>query len=476
MKHALCLLLSTLLLSSAKAQIAPDFTLTDLDGTSHHLYEYLDAGKVVILDFYAVWCVPCQVNAPGVEAVYEAFGPDGSEQVVILGLEGDDDSTDEEVATFAVEYNTTNPQINDTEDVMDLYGIEYYPTYLVVCPDRSYQEYGAPTPDEIEVALTVGIELCAPLNEVDVDARIFSYNSGTTVCSEETTPNITLMNMGQLPLTSVDILVYLDGNLESNTPWSGDLELFDFDFVTLPSVDLAGMSAPEITVALENPNGQTDEIPENDTVTVGLEYGGEVFETAQVHFELAFDNFPQETSWEFLNSVGEVVAAGDDYMGYPDFSPPIDTMLELAPGDCYTFNIYDDFGDGICCAFADPGEGFWRISTEDGTLIAEGGVFEDQESAIFGIGGTTHTADHAHPQNNLYAYPNPTRGTLSFAATDASQWQLLGLDGRVLMAGTATGPMHTLDLAQLSASGTFVLRVTDASGKQSQQLLVYAGQ
>ena len=39
--------------------IAPDFTITDINGISHRLYDYLDAGIDVILDFGATWCGPC---------------------------------------------------------------------------------------------------------------------------------------------------------------------------------------------------------------------------------------------------------------------------------------------------------------------------------------------------------------------------------------------------------------------------------
>ncbi|MCB0810867.1 MAG: hypothetical protein KDB96_16435, partial [Flavobacteriales bacterium] len=60
-------LLAALLLlagTNASAQIpdgsmAPDFTLTDYYGTTHHLYSYLNAGKTVYLEIFAVHCPTC---------------------------------------------------------------------------------------------------------------------------------------------------------------------------------------------------------------------------------------------------------------------------------------------------------------------------------------------------------------------------------------------------------------------------------
>jgi len=64
MKKILCVTLTALLFTlsnfHAKAQlangaVAPDWTLKDINGVSYHLYDYLNAGKTVILDFYATW-------------------------------------------------------------------------------------------------------------------------------------------------------------------------------------------------------------------------------------------------------------------------------------------------------------------------------------------------------------------------------------------------------------------------------------
>ena len=39
--------------------IAPDFTATDINGVQYNLYDLLDAGDTVILDFFATWCGHC---------------------------------------------------------------------------------------------------------------------------------------------------------------------------------------------------------------------------------------------------------------------------------------------------------------------------------------------------------------------------------------------------------------------------------
>jgi len=159
-------------------ELAPDFTLTDIDGVTHNLYDYLDDGKTVILDFFYITCIPCQNNAEGVESLYENLGPDGTDEVVVLGLECIS-STDDQVAQYAIDFNCSNPQINITEDVPDLYGVFYYPTYFIVCPSRIYTEFfGAP--DEIENVLTEGVTACTTSSVAEFQAVVDVFPNPTS--------------------------------------------------------------------------------------------------------------------------------------------------------------------------------------------------------------------------------------------------------------------------------------------------------
>jgi peroxiredoxin len=60
---------------------APDFTLSTPSGASLSLTEL--RGKVVLLNFWATWCVPCRKEMPAIEALYQRYKDRGLEVVAI---------------------------------------------------------------------------------------------------------------------------------------------------------------------------------------------------------------------------------------------------------------------------------------------------------------------------------------------------------------------------------------------------------
>lgn len=65
---------------------APEFTRSDLAGKTVDLNAY--KGKVVLLNFWATWCGPCQVELPRFAAWQRQYGPGGL-QVIAVSMDDD---------------------------------------------------------------------------------------------------------------------------------------------------------------------------------------------------------------------------------------------------------------------------------------------------------------------------------------------------------------------------------------------------
>ena len=94
-----------------QGDLAPNFTLTTLDGKTVKLSDY--QGKKVVLNFWATWCPPCRAEMPHMQNYYEDFAED--EGVEILAINLTDGDTREKVEDFVADYGLTFPILMDEE-------------------------------------------------------------------------------------------------------------------------------------------------------------------------------------------------------------------------------------------------------------------------------------------------------------------------------------------------------------------------
>jgi len=130
---------------------AQDFALGDLDGNQYRLSEM--RGHPVMLNFWATWCAPCQVEMPELQAAFEKHQEDG---LIMLAL--DYDEPESAVRSFFYEeFNLTFTPLLDEDGVVAAnYGIYNFPSTLFVDPDGVIQAIhrGPMVQSQIEVYLS----------------------------------------------------------------------------------------------------------------------------------------------------------------------------------------------------------------------------------------------------------------------------------------------------------------------------------
>lgn len=163
--------------------IAPDFTVTDINGNSHRLYDYLDQGKSVVIDFFAAHCPTCWSyhNQHHLKTLYEKYGPAGTltQELTVLAIELDTDNGDNQ-ALYGIGSGTAGNWVNGTPypiinpegalftQIVDAYKAYYYPLIYLICPDKTVKVLGTwgttSLYQQVGTCATSGIDGTKPTN------------------------------------------------------------------------------------------------------------------------------------------------------------------------------------------------------------------------------------------------------------------------------------------------------------------------
>lgn len=228
----------------ADGSVAPDFTITDMNGVSHNLYTYLDQGYTVILDMYATWCGPCWVYAQKhhFKSMWEKHGPAGApgvsanttNDVIVIAIDVDPATTDQDMygTTSASQgdwvtgtvYPIANPASAAATALNNAYNVAYFPTVYRVCRDRIVTEIGQLDSN----ALYASTNICPTTGPTaGANGKIISKTDEAYVCnSANTTAQVKFQNYSNLPLTAATVQAMSGTTVLGTAAWTGNLATY----------------------------------------------------------------------------------------------------------------------------------------------------------------------------------------------------------------------------------------------------------
>ena len=459
----------------ADGSVAPDFTVTDINGTTHNLYDYLDQGKTVVIDLFATWCSPCWSYALGgaMDDAYAAYGPAGTDEMVFLSIESDGSTTAADLAGTGS--NTTGDWITqvpnaliDDNSVAGLYSLAYYPTIFMICPNRIVTEVG-------QISSGTGFNsanssVCAnTIANGTNNAAIIGYTGETSSCSAiDVTVN--LQNMGSANLTAATIEVMDGATSVASFNWTGNLATYDVTSVVVGQVTPA--SATNYTIEITSADDNAIDNTINQTLSPATPAAG-----MDVTIEIETDRYGSETTWELRGSTGTLLASGGPYANLSANGTTVQPTVAVTlttPFDCTKFTIDDSYGDGMDSGY---GAGGYAVKDHNGATLVSGGDFTDTESGRFAAGNNVSINENAI--DGLGVYPNPFSNiaTVKFnnnTGVDAII-EVMNMVGQVVYtenAGDASGMQNiTIDGSSFDA-GIYMVNVKTGAVITSKRIVL----
>jgi PKD repeat protein len=225
---------------------------------------------------------------------------------------------------------------------------------------------------------------CLQVNNLDLALEAINSPSGT-LCQTTFAPVVTIKNLGNQTITNAIISYNINGGTNSTFNWTGSLATNQSTQVTLPSITATAGSVT-LNVSVSSPNGGLDQNSSNNSASSTFT----VIQGSSVSLNLILDRYGAETTWAIKQGTTTLHSGGPYTNTTTNVAQaPRNFNFCLADG-CYTFEIYDSYGDGICCAY---GNGSYTLTNSNGTTLASGGQFTTSQITNFCLNQNFVTAE-----------------------------------------------------------------------------------
>jgi hypothetical protein len=386
---------------------------------------------------------------------------------MVIWIEGDGQTADatmldgsgaignwiEPAAGNQIQFPMANPASAVANQINNDYAIAYFPTIYRICPNRIIEEVGQLG----AAALYATVSACPPPASAPADVAAINYTGAAVHCEGAYTPSVNIQNNGTSALTSATVTITQGGTTVSTGTYSGNLATYGLANVTCSPIANFTGGALVCTVTTAG-----DASAANNGMNITVAAASNAV-SQYVTVNITTDRYASETSWLIKNSAGATVAQGGGNwtdLGANGITVQAPQLVTLNPSQCYTFEIADTYGDGICCSY---GNGAYSLVDANGTTIASGGEFASLDTRAFKTGalGMDELATIA-----MNVFPNPASSevNVSFEATNNDYAvALMDLQGRVIAAKNMTN-LNGTQVVSFStenvAKGSYIVTVT----------------
>lgn len=462
----------------ANGSTAPDFTVTDVNGNVHVLFDYIAQGKTVLIDVSATWCSPCWSfhHSGTFEKLYNTYGQGGSGEIVVLFVEGDSNTSldclygiSEENLTWGnwVEHSSF-PIINSSE-LAELYEVHYFPTFFRICPDGKVNEIQQPSNGipGLDVAFFRDniSENCLVLNGLQNHAT--PQIEDMKVCEGGVvTLKVTLTNYGMQDISNATVELLHETNVIATADFTGYIPFLGEATVNFEDVVLAPDQDYEAVITSIN-----NVSPLN---TVATRSSFNVIETTEgynnITIKVYTNYYADEISWAIKNSAGSYVASGGPYLESDKNS--IKTHNVILPGtatECYSVEFYSSSGYGW--AFGDTEHGI-DIESAGETIFSqrvENFGFVLKAPAAFKTNGTLD--GHKFNLNEFSVFPNPSTGIINFSTKDELTVSVIDMTGKTVFKAESITDGASINLSSLQ-KGMYIIRAESENAQRMEKIII----
>lgn len=354
-----------------KSIIAPVSIMNSADATFQPTIEIMNLG---------------QLNLTSVEVSYVLN--DNTEEAVVINWEGDLGNLEYETVSF---------------DEISLPTGNHTFLFKVNAPNGEQDEF----PDNDQMNRNVLVYS----GDVSLTGIISPENM---YCNEGAfIPEITITNNDASQLTSL-VCSYVCGINTEEIEWNGNLNQGESVNISFEEITLES-GTYEITFLIEQPNNGSDINTNDNTASKSFMINNPGI---NVEMQLSTDRWASETTWELVNDETEQVLYSDG--PWEDGSILSFTETWCLGDGCYTFTIFDSYGDGMTGGGwfppTDPGHVIvTNIETSEVYLDLEGASFTYETSINFCLGDTDIEVEKIAGIN---IYPNPANDIVNISSSE----------------------------------------------------------